>query len=177
MKFILIIFSVATLAFSQWSFKSDLSKSSMKIKGTSTVHDWTSDVEEFAVKGIYKDNAITDLEVSVKVASIKSGKSIMNDKTYDALQKDRHPYIYFKASKLAVSGQYATGTGTITVAGVSKPISIRARLVPEGSTTYSVSGEVRLQMTDFNIEPPTAMFGTMVTGDEVTIQYNVLIKG
>lgn len=31
------------------------------------------------------------------------------------------------------------------------------------------------KMSDFNIEPPTAMFETFRTGDEVTIKYDILL--
>jgi len=31
-------------------------------------------------------------------------------------------------------------------------------------------------MTEFGIEPPTAIFGTLKTGDEISIDFNVVFK-
>jgi hypothetical protein len=31
-------------------------------------------------------------------------------------------------------------------------------------------------MTDFNIEPPTALFGTLTTADKVTITYKIVLE-
>ena len=39
-----------------------------------------------------------------------------------------------------------------------------------------LSGEKDFKLTDFNIEPPTAVFGTIKTGDEVVIHYNIQLK-
>jgi len=31
-------------------------------------------------------------------------------------------------------------------------------------------------MSDFSVKPPTAMFGALTTGDEVTLKYTVVVK-
>ena len=36
------------------------------------------------------------------------------------------------------------------------------------------SGEKELKMTDFNVTPPTAMFGAIKSGDDITIKYDVV---
>jgi polyisoprenoid-binding protein YceI len=64
-------------------------------------------------------------------------------------------------------------TGKLTVAGVTKQIELDAsyKMLPNGSLL--VSGKKKLLMSDYNIEAPTFMFGTVTTGDEITVSFNV----
>ncbi|UXP32591.1 YceI family protein [Reichenbachiella agarivorans] len=174
MKIILTSLLVFALTIDQWQFKADPAKSTLVVQGTSSVHDWESVAEVFSVTGTMNDTEVTNLDVSVSVKSIKSGKSIMDDKTYEALKADKHPKIYFKAETLKVVNGHVKGDGTLTIAGKSKRITIDAA---SQSTTggYKISGVVTLKMSEYGVTPPTAMFGTMQTGDQVTIQYQFLL--
>ena len=49
------------------------------------------------------------------------------------------------------------------------------------STTISdnkitLVGENKFKMTDFNIDPPKALFGTITTGDDINIKFSNFIK-
>lgn len=34
-------------------------------------------------------------------------------------------------------------------------------------------GEIKINMTEFNVDPPTALLGTIKTGEEITIKFQV----
>lgn len=159
-----------------WQFKVDTTKSSIKINGTSTVHDWVSDVNSFAVSGVMADDAVKDLKVVVDVKSIKSGKSIMDDKTYEALKAEKYAKVTFSAANLKIDGNNVVGNGQLQLVGVTKEIPIKAELIKIASGQAKVKGSVEVDMTKFGVEPPTAMFGTMVTGEKVTIEYQLLLN-
>jgi len=42
--------------------------------------------------------------------------------------------------------------------------------------TITCSGSEKLNMTDYNVKPPSFMFGAMTTGDAVTLDFNVVYK-
>ena len=44
------------------------------------------------------------------------------------------------------------------------------------SGDVEISGSKKLKMTDYNIDPPTALMGTMTTGDEVEIEFRIVLK-
>ena len=44
------------------------------------------------------------------------------------------------------------------------------------SNTIHIVGEKSIKMTDFNVEPPTALFGSITTGDEITIKFKTKFK-
>ena len=67
--------------------------------------------------------------------------------------------------------------GKLKIAGTEREIPVTATYSKEsGSQKISFTGSVSIKMTDFNISPPTAMFGTLKTGDEITIKYEIVIK-
>jgi polyisoprenoid-binding protein YceI len=67
-------------------------------------------------------------------------------------------------------------TGYLTIAGTTNKIDLYAlgKVGSDGSITFS--GSKKLKMTDYKIKPPTALMGTMTTGDEIEIVFQVTLK-
>lgn len=178
---------VATgLAFSQSPYF--LSDSEIKIDGTSTIHDWTSDVTKASVQGKFtiENNQLTALNevlVSINVKDIKSTKgSIMDGKTWDALKAEKHPKISFKSTGIASLNAEGRQTkirlkGLLTIAGVSKNTELDVLAESLGDGKIRFEGSKAIDMTAFGMEAPTALMGTIKTGKDVTIRFNVTMSG
>jgi polyisoprenoid-binding protein YceI len=137
--------------------------SKMTIEGTSTI---STDGNQ--VTGLKK------LDMSIPVASIKGDRSGMDPKTYEALKKDKFPTIKFDLGKIEnIDGKTVVASGTLTIAGVSRNVDLKANYQESGDK-ISFSGEKAIKMTDFNVTPPTAMFGAIKSGDDITIKYDVV---
>ncbi|MGE0077740.1 MAG: YceI family protein [Bacteroidales bacterium] len=160
---------------------------SIVISGTSNLHDWTADVEKVSgsLKLKIENGKISDIqnvEIVVDAASLKGSKgSIMNSKINDALKSEKYPKINFKSTQLGSITENAgvnhiNSTGILTIAGVSKSINIDSsgKLLPNGD--IELSGIKKIKMTEYKVKPPTAMFGALTTGDEITIAFKVVIK-
>ena len=67
-------------------------------------------------------------------------------------------------------------SGTLTIAGASSRIDmyVRGKVGADGSITFN--GSKKIKMTDFKIKPPTALMGTLTTGDEVEIAFQITLK-
>ena len=39
----------------------------------------------------------------------------------------------------------------------------------------TLTGATKLKMTDYKIDPPKALMGTITTGDEITIKFNTVL--
>ncbi|MEZ4875308.1 MAG: YceI family protein [Flavobacteriaceae bacterium] len=164
------------------SFKLDSGHSQFLIKGTSSLHDWEMVSESFSgtmnMDVSSEALSINEIKVSVGVTSLKSGKRIMDNKCYDALKKESHPTITYQFKKISSvsatgSGNYkANVSGTLTIAGTSKTVSIDVT-ISKTNNTIVIKGEKPLKMTDFGVEPPTALLGTLKTGDDITIVFNL----
>ncbi|SHJ05795.1 YceI-like domain-containing protein [Mesonia phycicola] len=154
--------------------------SKVSVTGTSSLHDWECVVNTFEgnMSATVENNEIKQIEnfnFQFKVKSLDSGKSSMNKNTYEALKEDKYPTITYKGSSVVINGGTATFTGTMTIAGTAKKFTSKAKInYSNGKITLSGSEEFKL--TDFNIEPPTAVFGTIKTGDVVAIHYNIQLN-
>ena len=160
----------------QTVFTATADNSSVKILGTSSVHDWESVVETFTLNltaSIAESNIpeITSLTFEADVESIKSGKRIMDNKTKDALKAKDHPKISFSMAEVVeVTGDAITVSGELTIAGSTNTVQLTAAYTLTNGS-LAVSGQQVVLMSDFGIKPPTAMLGSLKTGDEVTIEF------
>ena len=158
----------------------------LTINGGSNLHDWTENVTKAGVTANVTWNSngsfmLNGLTVTVYVQSIKSSEGgTMNGKTYKALKSDSHPTITFTlTSPLQVSegGATVTATGNLNVAGVTRAVTIHAKVNSSSNSNISIEGSVPLKMNDFGIDPPTALFGALKVSNDVTIQFKTnLIK-
>lgn len=160
---------------------------SLVINGTSNLHAWQSKANEVRANGTFQADAtslkgLQSLSVEIPVKSIKSAKgSIMDNKTYDALKANSHPNIQYKLEKVSSlnsknGGIELNASGYLTIAGSTKRIDLYVQgwLTADGSITFK--GSKKLKMSDFGISPPTALMGTLTTGDEVEIVFQVSLK-
>jgi polyisoprenoid-binding protein YceI len=163
-------------------YKLDQNLSSMYIDGTSTLHDWTSTVEQISgtLHAEVESNTLQKLRsinISVPVKSIKSGKSGMDKNTYNALDETNHPMISFKLKTYSIGENELTLNGELTIAGTTRMVKIKTPY-EMSENRIEIEGDHSMKMTDFDIEPPTAVMGTIKTGDEIVVRYNlVFVQG
>lgn len=183
-KFGLLLLLTCSYLFGQNTFST--TGFTMTIKGTSNLHDWESSVKELRATGSMTADAnglqaISALSVEVPAKSIKSTKgSVMDNKTYDALQANKYPNIIYKLEKATIAkkgdGYDIASNGSLTIAGVTNKIDmpVRGKANSDGSITFTGSRKIKLQ--DYKIKPPTALLGTVTVGDEVEVGFRVTVK-
>ncbi len=187
MKTLTVLFSLFLImpALAQSDFSIDPS-STMTITGTSSMHDWDEAVTEIngalsaSVSGTELTN-ISSFSLTVPVESIESGKSIMDNKTYDALKYEEHPTIEFQLVELSsiqkVGKNYMVkGKGELTIAGVTKKVEVMAAWGFNDAGQLLCRGGYTIDMTDYNMEPPVAMMGAMKVGEKVNVKYDLIFS-
>lgn len=176
-----VVFTGQNLLAQQFNLNN--SKSEMTIYGTSNLHDWEEVVEEQSgsIQLITEGQMdITKLNVSIVAESIKSHKSAMDKNTYKALNTNTYKTITFKMDEnkkitdLGNSLYQVTVSGNLSVAGVTNTIDLLFKM-KVASNMVTLEGEKTFSMTDYGIEPPKALFGTITTGDEVTIKFKSIL--
>jgi polyisoprenoid-binding protein YceI len=154
------------------------------IGGTSNVHDWEEVAQTASGDAVVVWNqdatfSIQKLNLKVSVKSIKSDKgAIMDDKTYDALKGEKHPYITFKMISIKSMTKSGSGyaikvNGDLTIAGVTKNVDINGTVSIKENGKLYIETSKAIKMTDFGIEPPTAMMGAMKVGNDITIKFKL----
>jgi len=156
------------------------------IKGTSTLHDWQCVVENQTGSATINASgkfSVSALKLEMDVKSIKSVKEdgsyydeSMDRNTYKALKADAFPQIVYtltNISNIKTNGKTSTFTakGNLTVAETTKSISFPVSAVVAGNQVV-FTGRTKFKMSLFGIKPPTALMGTIKTGDEITLVLN-----
>ncbi|MEL7123550.1 MAG: hypothetical protein AAFO07_29175 [Bacteroidota bacterium] len=164
--------------------------SEITIDGTSTLHTWTAVVNEYSgfvhllpaifKKKLKKGAVVKQGSFNFKVESIDGGRGAsMNKKIRTALKSKEHPEISFQLTDPAViteisdEGFTLVGKGQLVVGGISKEqeVIFNGKFLENGD--LQLEGSKDLQFSTFDIEPPSAMFGQIVTGNDITLNFNL----
>lgn len=165
-----------------------LEEHEMKIDGSANVRNWDSDVNTVEATFLLSEFEISDLssltpehfktmELSIPVEDIESGSGRLTRNLQGYLKRDEHPVITFKLNEIdsvTVNGDTAeiTANGVINAAGVDHETTMNVTAtVDDDKITFS--GTQDLLMTDFGIDPPTAVMGTIRARDEISIIYSL----
>lgn len=172
----ILFLSLGTIAMAQDSYTlSDTS--AMTIDGTSSLHDWT--VVANTMEGTITENgeSVNTIEFSVAVADILSDRAaVMDNKMHDALKKEEYPKVTFIVDKAnATIGENQELKGALNIAGVEKEVSVPTTISQEDGN-LRVKGKKEIALKDYGIAPPTAMFGSIVVGDDVTVNFDLVFK-
>ena len=168
---------ISSFATAQKSYTLD-SKSTFSVAGTSTLHDW--EMKSTSGTGTATLNIangklteIDALTVTLLAESVKSEKKSMDKVAYETLKTDKNKNIkYVLKSAEKVNETTWELTGTYTIAGVSKvyKTSVKTMVTKEG---LNLQGTNKITFTDFGMKSPTAMLGTIRTGQDLTIKFNL----
>ncbi|MDA0196874.1 MAG: YceI family protein [Bacteroidetes bacterium] len=154
---------------------------SVVVTGESTLHDWTvsvSDITNYPAElklTPAEGEVIDSFSFQVGVASMDGGRgSAMNEKIYTALESTNFPSIVYTQEGTASIKQNdnisfsLVSNGILNVAGASRSISIEVTgVVTDGFLKLTAHQE--LKMSDFGIDPPSAMFGQIQTKDDIAV--------
>jgi len=156
----------------------------LAIDGTSTLHGWTATAGEIA--GVPQSISIEEGTIKVdpfsivtQVMSLDGGRGpAMNGKIQKALKSDTNPEVIFSIEEglsIQLTDIPEDGfpvRGKLIIAGISHEVELLTSISQENNT-LSISGKRDMKMSDFEIEPPSAMFGQIKTNDDITIRFTV----
>jgi len=174
MKYCLALFFMfsGVMVFSQKAYTLS-EESTLEIDGTSTIHDWT--VTAHTMKGSLEteDGRPKAVDIEVEVADIKSKRgAVMDKKTHNALKVEVSPKVTFTMEKVKDT---EVMEGVLHMAGKQKMIEVPTKIMDTG-TAIKISGQYPITLQDWDIEPPTAMFGQIVVGDDVTVRFDLIFS-
>lgn len=168
--------------------------SMIRLEGTSSLKAWT--MEGDTVNGqVTLDPAVVktltpatwrsvgdqaaSVAVTIPIASIRSGDDRLDRVMAEALKAKRNPVIrYDMTSSALLEAKGPTlmmkTTGNLTIAGVTRPVSMDVAGTRTSDGRYVLAGRVPVKMSEFGITPPTVMKG-VTAGDEVKVTFRWVI--
>ena len=157
----------------------------MSIQGTSTLHEWTMQSAKISgqINAPTPDNwnAPAKAVVTIPVTSIKSEHAKMDKLMAEALKADKNPEIRYEMISAtpaqATANAFVLKTqGKLTIAGVTRDIAFDVQGSRNADGRYTLAGQAPIKMTQFGIKPPTAMMGTIRTGDDVKVTFKWVVE-
>jgi polyisoprenoid-binding protein YceI len=175
--------------------------SSVKIAGTSTIHDWTVegklirgsmefeegveiDPSQKTIPGLKEGKLNARVEVSILVRSLKSGSSPMDSVMQQAMKQKEFPTIEYRVKEMVLKEPHTPGAafvfdtkGELTVAGVARTNLMQVSIDRVDKDKLKATGSTTVKMTDFGIQPPAPKItaGLIKTGDDVKITFEWLL--
>jgi hypothetical protein len=179
----LLLFTILSFTLNGQSFSLSDNGNTIVVKGTSSLHDWVMEMANMDCKVnlILEGSRLKDIgeiKFSGKAKELKSESNLMDKKAYSALQSDKFPEIKFIKTSLTgllsennkFSGKLA---GDLSVAGETRRVNFPFTGTMGSNRTIDINGEIELKMSDFKIDPPTAMLGTLKTGDAISVSFTL----
>ncbi len=178
--FLSMVYNQVSIAQS-YNFVAD-SSAQITVTGTSTLHGWTVTAKEVqdvpSTLVISEQNTIDSFAFAVVVNSMDGGRGAsMNKKVTTALKATEHPIITFQQSEPAsISAIDTIGNFTLTAIGLLKMVGLEKEIEIDvkGQKTADgilLTGSKPLTFSQFGIEPPSAMFGQIVCGDDIAVNF------
>lgn len=162
----------------------------VSLDGTSNIHPFTASttavrVVTLVVGGtptgdlldyVLQPGGLTAFEVTIPAKGLTSPKEGVDKNMHKALKVEEFPDIRFKLRTIeAATGGYRA-LGTLTIAGVEKPVSLAVQ-TRRNLSALSVTATTDLLMTDYGITPPKALMGMLKTDPKVTIRIELVLDG
>jgi polyisoprenoid-binding protein YceI len=149
-----------------------------KYSGEATLYDEEEDNSEF-VQNVQER---LSLQVDIRVDGFECGKNRMNRDLRNALKSDNFPEItfLFDSAELLEMPKNPNDPflvdvkGSLTVAGETRDIHFETRAYYLDVDKVRAIGNTTIRMSDFNVEPPTALLGLIQADDELTVKFDLI---
>lgn len=176
---------LAIVALAGWGFLSVrytfASGSRVWVEGTSTVHDWTCEAGRVSatLDGTPGSGSLTEisaLNLTIPVAQMDCKNRTMNGKLRNALGTAPIRFALTNARVGNVrNGVFAIdATGRLTIKGRTRTQRVTAQGRALSGGRFRITGDVAVTMSQFGVDPPRALAGTLRTGDRTTVRFDVI---
>lgn len=178
---LLMVLSISLRCYGQY-YEIISDGASITITGTSSLHDWKMEVKSFKSGFRFNKEGLTgsfdNVTFNCNVSSIRSESSLMDRKAYSALKAEVFPEIKFEGvsmTDLVFENNRFSGNlnGRLYVSGETKTVTIPFSGSVEGNSLIRINAKADLSLSSFKITPPTAMLGTLKTGDRISVLFSL----
>ncbi|MEX0653473.1 MAG: YceI family protein [Phycisphaeraceae bacterium] len=170
------------------------------IEGTSNIHDWSGTTDQISgwidIPGRWINQAgelcmeltrqTTDaaprIHVQIPVRSLKGNHQGLASHIHAELKAANHPYVTFTLETLnrnaAADRDVTTWSahGQLEIAGARRSVELPLILTPLSDSRLRIEVQKDLLMTDFGIDPPTAMMGMAQVVNEVRVRVTWIVE-
>lgn len=170
------------------------STSSLSISGSSNVNKFACKCEQtlhpmrvdLQVQPGDQLARFTGAVLVLKTRALDCGHKGMNKDMYQTLEADQHPTIDIRLEAVRYQPGYSPefcsewvtmlASADLTVAGHTNRVHLEIQGRQVGDDQYRFKSQLPIRMTDFGIEPPTALLGLVKVDNEITIHLDLTLS-
>jgi polyisoprenoid-binding protein YceI len=144
-----------------------------KVGGCATI-----ETKDMAHSSIKLDFATAGLRVLDPKEKAEDRAKVQKTMETDVLRISEYPHVIFEstaAKSTGTQGQLMV-QGTLTIRGITKPVSIPVTVTRLNDGTYRAVGEYRFKQTSFQIKPIQLAGGTVKVKDELRAEFELFLK-
>jgi len=159
-----------------------LDDSRLWIDGSTSVNTFTCEAGDLAGDALFYEAdslgaGLSDAEVAIPVSEFDCGKARMNRDLHEALKAEDHPLIRFRLTDLMPAEDAGNRKfrvrGMMDIAGESRSVQLDLDGERLSDNTWRATGGVALRMSDFGIDPPTALLGLIQAHDDISVRFDL----
>ncbi|MFA9478135.1 YceI family protein [Phycisphaerales bacterium AB-hyl4] len=125
--------------------------------------------------------------IQVRIDSLGCGNSAMERDMQGALKADDHPDIHYELDRVVgVTWSLSSETnrpvlhvateGYVSLAGERQAVEMDVRIERVDEHRFTVLGSKKLDMRDFDVKPPSALFGLIRADPAVTVIFDLIVE-
>lgn len=120
-------------------------------------------------------------DIQIPVFDFTAANNHMLKDFFDMVKAEEYPYIQIAIEPINRADFDETSGLTnfrtkISLAGNSKNYTIPCEIVSCDNSAYLLKGQLKIELTDFNIDPPEKVFGAIKVNNEVFINFVFKLK-
>ena len=180
---------ISSPTYSQTSqYEIDLTQTaSFTVTGTSSLTDWavtvnTIGADPVMLGGLVPGQRVENFYFFASIEDMDGGRGeAMNDKIKKTLKSDEHPRVEYRQTEPAairLNGETSYikifSTGDLTVGGVTRSVALELEGHKQENGEIQLKDQRNLTFSEFDMEPPSALFGQIICGD--SIQVNIVLN-
>ncbi|MBK9336415.1 MAG: YceI family protein [Lewinellaceae bacterium] len=166
--------------------------SRLYLQGTTNVNTFACDCEdqfisqELQVESGGAVSKFRNARLSMTTRKFNCKNAKMDRDMHKALQADTYPKIRIDLQEARYNPEHLKGAGTawfdvdakvqITITGVTKERHIKAQARKIIQNQFALKGSESLQMSEFGIDPPEALFGMIKVNDLIAFHFDLVIQ-
>lgn len=189
--FVTILLWAGTSYFAETTYYIDAG-SKLTLDGSSNVNKFTCACNDqfpqstlrFELFEDGKSAKFSNASLSLRTKSLDCGNAQMNKDMYKTLRADQHPNIRIELARTqlleanALSSTEWTplkATSALTISGVKKPVIFEVKAKRIGKDRIRLIASKDVLMTDYDIDPPTAMLGLIKVNNTIRLNLDLII--
>jgi hypothetical protein len=164
-------------------------ESRLTISGESNVNDFRCEVDNYysadnlhLYSSAGSDFRFSQNRIVIDLMEFDCGRNLITRDFRESLNAERDPEMiinFLSLNRLPANASRAemlSGNLKITIAGITREVDIRLEASNNGNGTTLLDGRHQFQFSDFNLEPPTKMWGLINVKNELEVSFNLILE-